>query len=73
MVSFMITVYSYGDIQAKHCHFVAQVPNFEINWRLTKYVFLHISLWPVQSIPLISQVPAVFVLAAGGKWRDEVP
>lgn len=73
MVSFMITMYSYHDIQENHCHFVAQEPNIEINWRLTKYVFLLISLWPLQSIPLISQVLAIFLLAAGGRWRDGAP
>lgn len=45
MVSFIITMYSHHDTQANHCHFLALVPNTEINWRLTKYVFLHISLF----------------------------
>lgn len=73
MVSFVITVYFYHDIQANNHHFVAQVPNIEIKWRVTKYIFLRISLWPTQCIPLISHVPAVFLLDAGGRWRDRAP
>lgn len=73
MAGFMTTTYSYHDIQANHCHFVAQVPTIEINWRLTKYIFLCISLWPVQNIPPISQVLAMFLLAAEGRWRDGLP
>lgn len=36
---------------------------------MTKYVFVQISLWPVQGITVISQILPIFLLA-WGRWRD---